>query len=399
MIKLSHFWGAVLLTAGTTIGAAMLALPISTGFMGYFPSLFLFLFCWSVMLLSGFFFVDVNCHYQEDANLVSMAGRTLGHFGRVICWSFYLMLLYALVAAYISGSAPMFMEIFKVLGFHVSIKGAYFSLPVIFGIFFYFGIKGIDFINRILMIGLFLAYLCIIFFIPKHIEPKFFLHHDMKWGLIALPVVLTSFGFHIIIPSLGSYLKHSKKQLKKAVFLGSLLALIVYVIWQTMVLGVVPLSGDLSLKTSWMHGDSVVPIAQILNNPMISIGVYCFAFFAIVTSFLGVSLSLSDFLVDGFKIKKTWEGHLLAYSLTFIPPIFFVLKFQRGFITALEYAGVFVAVLLGILPSLMVKKMKQIPYYQTVKGKIAIYYVLIASILMVIGSLANQLGFFKAWEI
>ena len=398
-MKLSHFWGAVLLTAGTTIGAAMLALPLTTGFMGYFPSLALFFFCWSVMLLSGFFFVDVNCHYQDDSNLVSMAGRTLGVYGRVICWSFYLLLLYALVAAYISGSAPMFVKLFEFMGWKISMKGAYFCLPVIFGVFFYFGIKGIDFINRLLMMGLLISYVAIIIFVPKHIEPSYFLHHDFKWGLIALPVVLTSFGFHIIIPSLGSYLKHSQKQLKKAVFVGSLMALIVYVIWQTMVLGVVPITGALSLKSSWLLGDSVVPLAQILNNPIISVGVYTFAFFAIVTSFLGVSLSLSDFLVDGFKIKKSWEGHLLAYSLTFIPPIFFVLKFQRGFITALEYAGVFVAVLLGIMPSLMVKKLRQMPFYHTIKGRLAIYYVLGSSIFMVVVSLANQLGFFKAWEI
>lgn len=397
MIRLSHFLGAVLLVAGTTIGAAMLAIPVTTGFMGFFPSLILFIFCWAVMLLSGYFFVDVNCHFKEETNLVSMASKTLGRPGRIICWTFYLMLLYSLVAAYISGSAPMFVSLFKVVGISLSLKTAYFCLPIIFGVFFYFGIQGIDYINRLLMLGLLISYLVIIFFAPSHVELMNLLHHDTKMGLIAIPVVLTSFGFHIIIPSLGNYMNHQERKLKRAVTWGSLLTLAVYILWQVLVLGVVPLEGSISLSQSWFSGDAVAPLAQFLHNPKIAMGANCFAFFAIITSFLGVALSLSDFLTDGFKIKKTWDGHFLAYGLTFVPPIFFVLQFQRGFITALEYAGVFVAVLLGILPSCMVLKLKKINRYQDAKGKSLVYFVLTASVFMVFISLLNQFGLFDVW--
>jgi tyrosine-specific transport protein len=349
------------------------------------------------MLMTGFFFVEINCYFKEETNLVSMAKMTLGTSGKWIAWSFYLMLLYALVAAYISGSAPMFLFIYQKLHLPISIQGAYFSLPILFGIFFYFGIHGIDVINRLLMIGLGMAYAYILFFVPSHVEPAHLLHTDFKMGLIAIPVVLTSFGFHIIIPSLGTYLKHDKKQLKKAILYGSLLTLFVYILWQFLVLGAVPLNGPISLATSWLQGDSVAPLGQYLSNRYISYGAYCFAFFAIGTSFLGVSLSLSDFLVDGLKLKKSWEGHLLAYSLTFIPPMFFVLHFQRGFITALEYAGVFVAILLGIFPSLMVRKLKQSPYTKTKKGRGIVLLVLVLSIAMVFLSLANELGYFNHW--
>ncbi len=397
MIKLSHFLGAVLLIAGTTIGAAMLAIPVTTGFMGFFPSLLLFLACWFIMLMSGFFFVDVNCSFKEETNLVSMASRTLGNLGKVICWSFYLMLLYALIAAYISGSSPMFVALFKAIGFPISQKTAYFCLPILFGVFFYFGIKGIDLINRFLMVGLLGSYILILFFVPSHIDFDHLLHHDFKMGMIALPVVLTSFGFHIIIPSLGTYMRHDSKKLKTAILYGSLLTLGVYIIWQFIVLGVVPLKGKISLISAWLSGDSVAPLAQYLNNPKIALGAYCFAFFAITTSFLGVALSLSDFLSDGFKLRKSWEGHLVGYGLTFIPPIFFVLQFQRGFITALEYAGAFVAILLGILPCLMILKLKHLKFYQTFKGKCLVSIVLCSCVGMVVVSLLNQTGYFKHW--
>jgi tyrosine-specific transport protein len=109
-----------------------------------------------------------------------------------------------------------------------------------------------------------------------------------------------------------------------------------------------------------------------------------FSFFAIVTSFLGVALGLADFLTDGFKIKKTWEGRLVACALTFIPPLIFVFTYQRGFYLALEHAGAFVAILLGILPCLMAWKLKSAPFYQSVMGKTLLLSIMIFSLLVVI---------------
>jgi tyrosine-specific transport protein len=395
MKKPNHFLGAVLLISGTTIGAGMLAVPVTMGFMGFIPSILLFMISWALMLITGFFFVDVNCAYKEDTNLISMAGKTLGVLGKAVCWTFYLLLLYALVAAYISGSAPLFIAGAKALfGITLSANMAYYCLPLIFGSFLYFGIQGIDLVNRVLMIGLLVSYLLIVCYVPSHIDFALLKHCDMKLGVIAVPVVMTSFGYHIIIPSLGTYMKHDKKQLKKAILVGSLLTLVVYMIWQFLVLGVVPVTGAISLGMAWRSGDSVAPLSELLKNPLIAKGVTFFAFFAIVTSFLGVALSLSDFLTDGFKIKKTWEGRLTAYLLTFVPPIFFVLHFQRGFITALEYAGAFVAILLGILPACMVLKVKKLTFYQSTRGKCLAYFVMLLCSLVVIDTFLNEFGFF-----
>ena len=216
MLKLSKFLGAVLLVSGTSIGAAMLALPITTSFMGFVPSIILFVICWLCMLCSGFFFAEIYCHFKKETNLVTMASQTLGKTGKLICWSFYLMLLYSLIAAYIAGSAPMFVGLFEEIGVSISLKAGYFCLPVLFGVFFCFGIKGIDLINRLLMVGLFISYFIILFFTPSHMSIKNLSHFDISLGWIAIPVVLTSFGFHIIIPSIGHYLDYDNKKLKKA---------------------------------------------------------------------------------------------------------------------------------------------------------------------------------------
>jgi len=45
--------GSILLIAGTSIGAGMLALPMTTGIGGFFPSAILFVICFSYMLFES----------------------------------------------------------------------------------------------------------------------------------------------------------------------------------------------------------------------------------------------------------------------------------------------------------------------------------------------------------
>ena len=395
MNKTTRFLGAVLLISGTTIGAGMLALPVVTVFGGFWPSIALFFACWLVMLASAFFFLDVNLAMRGEPNLISMAGKTLGLGGKIISWGFYLLLLYALTAAYIAASTPIFVQaIAAVTGYTLPFWLAPFSLPIIFGGFLYFGTRGVDYINRLLMAGLILSYLLLVGFVPSHVQTDLLAHFDWPAITIAIPVVLTSFGYHIIIPSLTTYLEHDKRLLRLAIIVGSLIPFVVYLIWQILILGVVPLD---FLVESWKKGESAThPLSIILHKSWIGQAAGFFSFFAIVTSFLGVSLSLSDFLTDGFKIKKSWEGRLIACALTFIPPLFFVFTYQRGFLLALEYAGAFVAVLLIILPAVMAWKIPKPTIYHRFWGRAALITVMVLGLVLVVVDFLQERGVFNS---
>ena len=395
MNKTTRFLGAILLISGTTIGAGMLALPVVTAFGGFWPSIALFAACWLLMLASGLFFLDVNLAIRGEPNLISMAGKTLGLGGKIVSWGFYLLLLYALTAAYIAASTPLFVRaIAAVTGYTLPFWLAPFSLPVLFGGFIYFGTKGVDYINRFLMGGLILSYILLVGFVPSHVHGALLSHFDWPAISIAIPVVVTSFGYHIIIPSLTTYLQHDTKLLRLAIIIGSLIPFLVYLIWQVLVLGVVPL--DL-LVQSWKKGEAATqPLSVILHQSWIGAAASFFSFFAIVTSFLGVSLSLSDFLTDGFKIKKSWEGRLIACALTFIPPLFFVFTYQRGFYLALEYAGAFVAVLLIILPAIMAWKIPKPTIYHRFWGRFALVAVIVLGCVLVAVDFLQERGVFNS---
>ncbi|MCY3974477.1 MAG: tyrosine transporter [Simkaniaceae bacterium] len=380
--KTNRFIGSVLLVAGTTVGAGMLALPATTVFAGFVPSLLLFVFCWLVMLATAYLILDVTLSFKGETNLISMAYKTLGNPGRIVTWVAYLLLLYALTSAYIAASAPLFQRsVLHVFHYEIPLGPTYLLLPLLFGISVYVGTASVDMVNRVLTAALCIAYLLLVSLLPQHIRPARLARADPSGIWIALPVVITSFGYHIVIPGLTTYLHRDRKRLRKALFIGSVIPLLFYVAWQLVVIGVVPVE---DLAGVWKAGLSVTgPLARVANSPELTLGAHFFSFFAIVTSFLGVALSLSDFLADGLKLKKGTSHRIAILLLTFVPPLIFVFTYTKGFLVALEYAAVFVAILLIFLPAAMAWSLRGVPFYGTGGGRVYLLSIMLIALTVI----------------
>jgi tyrosine-specific transport protein len=349
--------GGILLVSGTTIGAGMLALPTTTGLAGFYPSLVLFFVYWALLAYTAFLMLEVTLWMDAGTNLVTMARKTLGKGGEVVSWATYLFLMYALTTAYLAGSSGIFLEsIHFATGIEMPSWFGPVPLLVIFGFFVFQGAKAVDLVNRVLMLGLFVTYTIMVMLLLPHVEAKLLNHVSWKCLLVSSSIVATSYGFHIIIPTLATYLNRNVRNLLIVITVGSILPLIVYLLWEVVSLGNIPVEGTCGIKHGYRVGaNGVWMLAGVLNETWVNIVAKCFASFAIITSFLGVSLSLRDFLADGFKIKKDLKGKARLYLLTFAPALLFVWTDPRAFLSALEYAGAFgVMILLGILPALMV---------------------------------------------
>jgi tyrosine-specific transport protein len=173
---------------------------------------------------------------------------------------------------------------------------------------------------------------------------------------LVVPAMIISFGFHNMVPTLTSYLKGDAKRLRWTIIIGSVIPLFIYIIWEAIILGLVPVEGEGGFRQALQQGDMAT---KTLRNAIglswiVEIANY-FAFFAIVTSFLGVALSFVDFLADGLKIKKDPQGKGLLCFLVIALPLAFALIYPKIFLLALSYAGSFGAIsLFGILPAAMV---------------------------------------------
>jgi tyrosine-specific transport protein len=393
-----HLIGGVLLVAGTTIGAGMLALPVVTGFAGFIPSISLFVLYWIFMTFTAFLMLEVNLWMGEHTNLITMAKKTLGRRGQIISWMIYLFLLYTLTTAYVAGGGYMLVDFIRQMtGWNL--PGWIGPLPLlgIFGIFVYKGARSVDYINRILMVGLVLTYLCMIIFLSPHVQSDLLKHQQWDGLWMAVSIVSTSFGFHIIIPTLTDYLNRDVKQIKQVILIGSLIPLLVYISWEFLTLGIIPLKGVNGLFSGYEKGiDGATLMGQLLNHSELSLLARLFSIFAILTSFLGVSLSLRDFLSDGLNIQKSRRGRFILYLLTFIPPLILTLTDPRAFLNALEYAGAFgVVTLLGLLPVIMVWRGRYHLHFpssfQTPGGKWALMLAFCLSLIVIGMEIINKI--------
>lgn len=343
----------ILLVSGTCIGAGMLALPVVTGTSGFLPSLAINTICWLFMLLTGLLFLEATLWMKEGSNVLSMASRFFGRWGRWIGGLSFLFLYYCLEVAYIAGGTPIFTSQVENLGFHLPGYSGYILFALLFGLIILLGSRAIDRVNYILMMGLIISYILLIVVGSKEVKFSYLTRQNWSLFLLAAPTLFSAYGYHNIIPSLATLMHHHTQHLRRAVIIGTTVPFIIYAIWQWMIIGSITES---QIAEAAAEG---IPITQVLHNitghPWVSfLGTY-FGFFALVTSFIGVSLSMVDFLADGLSIDRHGWKRLALCLAVFIPPALFAGTHPGVFLEALGVAGGFgEAILNGLFPIGMV---------------------------------------------
>lgn len=348
-----HLLGGILLVAGTSIGAGMLALPVVTAEGGFFPALFIYLLCWGFMTCTGLLMLEIALELPDGANLISMAGGYLGRAGKAASWVLYLFLFYCLSIAYLSGGGGLLRGWFgeeNLPGWGGILLFLVLLAPVV-----YAGAKWVDRLNSVFMIGLVLTFFAFVAFGFSSVQLPLLERSEWRSSLSALPVVFTSFSYQGIIPTLTSYMRRDAKKLRIAIIGGTSIAFFIYLLWEFLILGTIPVEGEWGLKSAKELGlTAVAPLKAHLHEPVLVWIGQAFAVFAIATSFLGVTIGLLDFLADGLKHSKKGILRLRLAALTFGPPALIALFYPALFLEALSMAGgIGCALLLGLFPILM----------------------------------------------
>lgn len=348
---------AIFLVAGTCIGGGMLALPVATGLSGFLPSLAVMALSWVMMTLTALLLLEVSLWMEEGVHIITMSSRLLGPIGRNVSWVLYLFICYASLVAYTAGGG---VQIVNSIGSFFDVDA---TKPLgclifmfLFGSVIYLGHNVVGRVNAILFIAMIVAYVALVGMGLDEVNPKNLERANWRYGLMALPLLLTSFSFQTMVPSLTPYLKRNAANLRRAIIWGTSLAFVVYLIWQAIILGIVPLEGEAGLLQALKTGEPATQfISSHVHGPYIAWVAEYFAFFALVTSFLGIALGLFDFLSDGLKIKERGWGQVGLALLVIVPTFFFAAYYERAFIVALDASGGFGdSILNGIIPCLMV---------------------------------------------
>jgi tyrosine-specific transport protein len=362
--NLGHVVGGTLLIAATTIGVGMLGLPVATGPGGFIPATAVYILTWFFMLCTGLLLLEVCTWMPKEANLITMTHRLLGPVGRAICWAVYLFLFFTAMIAHVSGGGSTLVDILH-SGFGVALPpGVAMVLYVlIFSPVVYLGTRSVDRFNLTMMVGVLTTYLFFIALSAGKIELNLLKFADWSKAWPALPVLFTAFTYQLIIPTLMTYMERDVRKVRLSIILGSSIPLVVYLIWEMIILGIIPVEGLILAKQQGQT--AVMPLKELLGNPWVfKIGSY-FAFFVLTTSYVALALAFLDFVADGLKIKKVGFKKVALCLGIFVPPTIIALIYPGIFITALEYAGgISCALLFGLLPPLMVwvgRYMKKYP--------------------------------------
>ncbi len=358
--------GCIMIIVGTMIGAGILALPIITAKLGFLLGSLLIIIIWSIMTYTAVLISDISCSMTYGSSFKTIAEKYFGKIGGIVATISFLLLMYFISTAYISAAASSISTSFPTLSENISS----FIFVVIFGSIVVLGTKFVDYANRffISLKIIVLVILCAV--LNKYIEMNNLLASPVDLGaslLISIPIFTTSFTSHIIVPALSDYLGKNARDMKKIIIIGSIIPLIVYIVWIVSILGVLPINGPVSFMNSIFDhipadkaniGNILTTLGDKVKTPTTDIVLLIFTYVAIMTSFLSVTLSLFHFNIDTYNLDKLKKlpAYLIAATLTFSIPLIINQLDPDIFIYAMRSVGLSIAVLLIIMPGLMAFK-------------------------------------------
>lgn len=387
--KEGSVFGGVLLITGSCVGAGMLGLPVLTGLAGLLPAFAMFFCAWLFMTFTGFLLVEINGWFPKQVNLLTMVEHSLGKIGKAFCWMIYLFLFYAILVAYIAASGSLFSSFW--LGFTGTSLPSYVGsliLVVLFGGVVYKGTRQVDLWNRCLMVVKILFFFGLVLVGSRYVEPVLLSRIDWSYAPFSLPLLIISFGFHNMIPSLMGYMGGNTKRVRLSILLGGLFAFAIYFVWEILVLGVVPLEGSQGLLEAYRKDwEGAQALSAFVKSPYVGGLAQGLAFFAILTSFLGQSLSFVHFFADGLGLSYKKKESIWLCLLVLLPPLGLSFLYPKLFFQALDFAGGICAVMLfGVMPVLAVwkgrRKASQTGSYRLPGGKIVLIAIFLFALLV-----------------
>lgn len=345
--------GSSLIIAGTALGAGMLAIPMVLAQFGLLSGSLLMLLIWSGTTYAALLLLEASIKVGGGLGMNTIARKTLGKGGQFVTNGLLYALLVCLLMAYIIGAGDLLQKLATGFGFELSMQHSQIIFTVLAGCIVAAGTGVVDKLNRILFLIMIVVLIITLFaLLPGMSFDHFFdATNNSQIDLIKTSAVLfTSFGFFPVIPSLVSYNdKASHKQLRNMVLVGSLIPLGCYLLWLYAVVG--SLSAEQLVKF-----DNVSVLIDALSTRFAGIHIILSIFtgLALLTSFLGVAMSLFDQNIDLFR-----KNRVVTYVLTFILPLLGAIFAANQFLSVLNYAGLILVFIAVFVPMWMIHNIRK----------------------------------------
>ena len=389
-----HVLTVVLLITGTTVGAGMLGLPIKTGLSGMFPSLISMMVMWGLMLVTAWILttrIIESDHRTSD--LPTLFQQELGTPGKWLSIIGYLIIFYGLLVAFLSGASSILVNMI-----HLPL-----AKPA-WVVIFFIGSTGIimcglDLVrkgNVAIMTALGISFVFLLIKTGQKLNLQRLTYIDWHFVPSALPIIVCTFSFHVIIPTVCRSLKWQPRACRQALIIGTLLALVMNIMWVLVVIGALPLAGQGHgniLAALHENLPATVPLSMALHSKVITTAGMFFSLTAIITSYFGVGIAFMGFFRDVISSYGKKSYRFIEAGLTFGPPFIVALVYPNLFLKALDLVGgIGILLVFGFLPGLMVIKSKR---NQAIWQRLGGYVMLFMFGLLILLELFQELGWLQ----
>ena len=403
----SVWWGAMII-CGTVVGAGMFTLPVVMAGAWYGWSLLILMVSWVCMLLTGLLFVQASQHYPLGAGFDTITRDLLGRGWAAVNGLSILFVLGILTYAYISASGPVYQSSLNRAGLHLSVADAKIMLTLCVAAVVWLGTKGVSRLMTFCVLAKILLLVTLFGGLLTQLDIATLANSGASgqaywpYTLAVLPFCLASFGYHGNISGLIGYYAGDKKQVNRALMLGTFMSLVIYLFWLTGTMGNLPRASFPAIIDAGGDIEALMAaLRRYLHVSALALLMDVFSHFAVICSFLGVTAGLFDFIADRLQMADTRLGRLKTACLTFLPALCASLWFPNGFIAAIGFAGLFATLWAVIVPALLAwKAQRKFPEATTHVGrqKIAIVVVMVFGGLNVLAWTLSWLGWLPVFH-
>lgn len=333
-----RFWATTFTLTGTIIGAGILGLPYVFAQSGYLIGLFWLLFLGTVVLYVFLALGEVALRTKEDHQLPGYAEKFLGKWGKGLMFFSLIFGVYTALLAYLIGEGASLSVLFTGgTGY-----GIYFAIGFWLIMTFLLG-KGLNVLKKVELwgvLGVIIIVLAIsVFYLPQVDSTNLTYMNSSKFFLPFGVILFALLGF-TSIPELELEIKGHKKKFRRAIILGVLIPIAIYVLFSFIFVGVL--------------GISVPQVATLgFGSLVVLLGI-----FTMMTSFFVLSFSLKDAFKFDLKLSRKWN-FILVSIFPLIGYLVLYLTQWLDFISILSIGGVVSGGLAGILILLIAKNAKK----------------------------------------
>ncbi|GAA4897501.1 amino acid permease [Ferrimonas pelagia] len=400
--KMPGILGGAMIVAGTSIGAGMFALPVYSAGMWFAVSMAMMVLVWFCAYSSSLYLTEASLNYKEGASYATIAQDTLGPIGKLLATGTVAFVCFILTYAYISGgSSVVGQTLGNALGMEVGHIGSALLFTVVLASVVIAGSRAVDRVSTIMLGGMVLTFFSSTSLLAGNASadvlfPAVGLTESLPYIWIAIPVLVTSFGFHGTVPSLVKHYKKDAGRVRLALLCGTMLTMLVYVVWQLAIMGNVPRD---QFSEVIAQGGNVATLISAVGQSADVVGVEAalmlFGNMALASSFIGVALGLQDLIKDVLKLDDSLHSTLKAAAITFLPALLLCMAMPHGFITAIGFAALAASVFVLVLPALMARvlRKRQIDNgFKTAGGMLRLDFVLGFGVLAVLVEIVHLAG-------